>query len=68
MILLFDKKVTANQLAKYLVFCNGENAEYWHEISLVNLKAMSEKEKQELDIAISKQLRRVYKFLNLNNQ
>lgn len=55
------KKITANQKAKELVFTHGTNADYWTEST--DLEKYTQREIEEIDKAIKKQINRVDKFL-----
>lgn len=66
MILLHDKKVTANEAAKYLVADKGETADYWNEFSCIDVKKLTAKEEEAINDAVSKHQERVRRFLGMS--
>ena len=64
MIKIDGKKITANQLAKRLVFDYGCNAQYWYDSSsAVNSSELTNKELEDINRAVDKQIERVAKLL-----
>jgi len=59
------KIMTANELAKYLVWDKGEAAHYWSESSDDIYDNCTEKERAAIDEAIFKHIKRVRRFLNM---
>ena len=57
-------KQTPNQLAKNIVIDVLDRVNYWEEFDITNSDLMTEKEKEAVNDAVSKQLERVYKLLN----
>lgn len=66
MILIYDKKVTANEAAKYLVNDMGAAADYWAESISTNFSTMTEKEQKEVSRLIKKHMERVEDFLKIH--
>ena len=66
MIRYFDKKTTANKLAKELVWERGSNAEYWGEATGIEVDEFTAKEIAAVDAAVEKQIERVRRFLGVD--
>lgn len=62
MIKYYGAKITANEYAKMVVQDKGESSMNWDEFN-EDVKAMTQKEREEIDAAITKHLKRVWKFL-----
>jgi len=56
-------KLTSGQLARLLVSQAGQNAAYWGENSLANIERMTEREIQQVESAVDKQIERLNSFL-----
>lgn len=68
MIILDGKKVTANEMAKFYVYCSGEAAHTTFADSLhytPDAKKLTEREVKQVQDAISKQIDRLHKFLGI---
>jgi hypothetical protein len=63
MIKVEGKKLTANQLAKKLVFDYGCNATYWYDSSCVDASELTSKEIEDINNAVNRQIDRVAKLL-----
>lgn len=66
MIRYFDEKITANEYAKLMVTEYGVNSAYLiSEYRTDEWEAMSEREREEVNRCIAKQVDRIEEFLNI---
>ena len=66
MILYFNKKLTVNELAKYLVADQGSTATYWGEFTGIDVNKMTLNEINLVDAAVNKHIERIEKFLGMD--
>ena len=67
MIICMDHKMTANQAAKWVMFDKGiSGVDFWTEDSSIEHDRLTDKERQDLNIAMEKQGDRVRDFLNIS--
>jgi hypothetical protein len=67
MIIYLNKKVTANELAKLIVWDKGEMAsDYWDEDTSIEYYKMTEKERADVNRALDRHRERVRDFLGID--
>jgi hypothetical protein len=67
MIIYIGERVTANELAKLVVYDKGSvGTEYWEENSSLEFDKLTEREKYEINMAMNKQLFRVGNLLGVS--
>lgn len=66
MITLYDKQVTANEFAKYIVCGKGADWSYWDEMWADEYRKMTPKERLQINRLAEKQQRRVESILGMD--